>query len=97
MQAMRICAVGNVLMWPLAFTLPNALRAAGDALFTMVLSLISMFLCRVALSYLFGCSWGLGLGLAGVWMAMVADWVMRAVFFVVRFQQGRWAKINVLK
>lgn len=96
-QSMRICALGDVLFWPLAFTLPNSLRAAGDAMFTMVLSLVSMFLCRVALSYLFACSWGFGWGLAGVWTAMVADWVVRAVFFVLRYKRGRWAEIQVLK
>ena len=42
-QVLRACAVGNVLFWPLAFTLPNSLRAAGDAIFTMAVSLGSMF------------------------------------------------------
>ena len=45
------------LFWPLAFTLPNSLRAAGDAIFTMAVSLGSMFVCRVVLSYVFACAW----------------------------------------
>ena len=65
-QVLRVCAVGNILFWPMSFTLPNSLRAAGDAVFTMGVSLCSMFACRVALSYVFACSWGLGLGLLGV-------------------------------
>ena len=60
------CAIANMLFWPMAFTLPNSLRAAGDAVFTMVVSLTTMFVCRVALSYVFACSWGLGLGLLGL-------------------------------
>ena len=54
-QVLRACAVGNVLFWPLAFTLPNSLRAAGDVIFTMAVSLGSMFVCRVVLSYVFAC------------------------------------------
>ena len=95
-QVLRICAVGNILIWPLSFTLPNALRASGDAIFTMAVSLASMFACRVALSYVFACSWGLGLGLAGVWLAMVADWVVRAAFFLIRWLRGGWRRIRVI-
>ena len=95
-QVLRICAVGNMIFWPLSFTLPNSLRAAGDAIFTMVVSLSSMFACRVALSYVLACSWGLNLDLAGVWLAMVADWVVRALLFLVRYWRGSWKKIKVI-
>ena len=95
-QVLRVCAVGNLLFWPMSFTLPNALRAAGDAIFTMAVSLSSMFVCRVALSYVFACSWGLGLGLTGVWLAMVADWVVRAALFLTRWLQGKWRRIKVI-
>lgn len=95
-QVLRACAVGNVLFWPMAFTLPNSLRAAGDAVFTMGVSLCSMFACRVALSYVLACEWGLGLGLLGVWLAMIADWVVRAVFFLARYRQGKWKRIKVI-
>ena len=95
-QVLRACAVGNVLFWPMAFTLPNSLRAAGDAMFTMGVSLCSMFACRVALSYVLACEWGLGLGLLGVWLAMIADWVVRAVFFLARYRQGKWKRIKVI-
>ena len=96
-QALRICAVGNVIFWPLAFTLPNSLRAAGDAVFTMIVSLSTMFACRVALSYVFAYPWGLNMGLAGVWLAMVADWVVRDIFFLTRYWRGSWKKIKVIE
>ncbi len=94
-QVLRLFAVFYVF-WPLSFTLPNALRAAGDAVFTMAVSLTSMFVCRVALSYVFACSWGLGLGLFGVWLAMCVDWVVRGGFFLFRFWRGRWKSIKVI-
>ena len=96
-QVLRICAVGNVIFWPMSFTLPNSLRAAGDAVFTMMVSLCSMFACRVALSYVLACSWGLNLGLAGVWLAMVADWIVRSFLFLLRYWRGSWKKIKVIE
>lgn len=95
-QVLKFCAIANMLFWPMAFTLPNSLRAAGDAVFTMVVSLTTMFVCRVALSYVFACSWGLGLGLLGVWLAMFCDWIVRAVCFLWRYWRGSWKKIRVI-
>lgn len=95
-QILRLYAVFNILIWPLSFVLPNTLRAAGDAKFTMVVSMLSMWSCRVGLSYFFGASWGLGLGLVGVWAAMVADWAVRSTAFVVRFARGRWKEKQVI-
>lgn len=95
-QVLKLCAIANMLFWPMAFTLPNSLRAAGDAVFTMVVSLTTMFVCRVALSYVFACSWGLGLGLLGVWLAVFCDWIVRAVCFLWRYWRGSWKKIRVI-
>lgn len=94
-------AVSAAVMWPVAFTLPNALRAASDVRFTMILSVSSMWCFRVALAYvfaqetvsIFGWSFpGLGMGVMGVWVAMYVDWIFRAVFFLIRYFSGRWLK-----
>ena len=95
-QVLKFCAIANMLFWPMAFTLPNSLRAAGDAVFTMMVSLTTLFVCRVALSYVFACSWGFGLGLLGVWLAMFCDWIVRAVCFLWRYWRGSWKKIHVI-
>lgn len=95
-QILQACAIGSIIFWPMSFTLPNALRAAGDAVFTMAVSLSSMFACRVALSYVLGSSWGLGMGLLGVWLAMIADWVVRAAIFLIRYWRGKWKTIKVI-
>jgi len=95
-RVLQCCAVANSLFWPASFTLPNALRAAGDARFTMVVSMLSMWICRIGMSYLLGASWGLNLGLLGVWLGMFADWVVRAVVFVIRFARGKWKNHQVI-
>ena len=80
----------------MSFTLPNALRAAGDARFTMVVALLSMWICRIGMSYLLGSAWGLGMGLLGVWIAMFSDWVVRAAVFFIRFLRGKWKDHQVI-
>lgn len=75
-------------IWPLALSLPNALRAANDVKFTMAFSIASMAVFRIALSYVVGVR--MGYGALGVWFAMLVDWVARAVVYVWRFRQGKW-------
>ena len=64
-----------MLLWPLSFVLPNALRAANDVKFTMVVSIASMACWRIGFSYIIGVR--MGMGAIGVWIAMVVDWVCR--------------------
>lgn len=77
-----------MILWPLALSLPNALRAANDVRFTMISSILSMVGFRVALSYVVGVR--MGYGALGVWFAMLVDWLFRAVIYVWRFRQGKW-------
>ncbi len=80
--------VMGLVFWPSSFTLPNALRAANDANFTMVVSLISMWTVRIGLSYLFALP--LKMGALGPWVAMTLDWVARSIAFTHRFLRGTW-------
>lgn len=73
-----------MLLWPAAFTLPNALRASNDVVFTMVVSVLSMFIFRIGFSYLF--HYTLALGALGVWIAMVIDWLAKAIVFIIRYK-----------
>ena len=77
-----------MLFWPMAFTMPNALRATGDVKVPMVISICSMLLVRLGCSYILGGHFGLGV--IGVWIAMVGDWIVRIFFFVLRARQKLW-------
>ena len=77
-----------MLLWPSAFTLSNALRAANDVRYTMIVPVSSMIVFRVGLSLVFAL--GLGYGAIGVFAAMVVDWVFRTVLFVVRYRREKW-------
>ena len=77
-----------MLLWPAAFTLPNALRASNDVRFTMIVSIVSMLLFRILFSYVLGI-W-FQMGAIGVWIAMIIDWMCRVTCFVIRFRSGVW-------
>lgn len=83
-----------ILLWPTSFTMPNALRAAGDVRFTMVVSVASMFIFRIGFSVVLGIS--LGLGAVGVWIAMVFDWICRVIFYTWRFVSKKWLNYKVI-
>ena len=86
-----ICAV---VIWPFAFTLPNALRAANDVRYTMLVYLFSMWTFRIAFSYILALYFNMGV--LGIWIAMCIDWLCRAVFFIVRFARGKWKSISYI-
>ncbi len=77
-----------IIFWPPSFSLPNVLRAADESKYTMRISLLSMWLCRIVLSYVLGGL--LGWGVYGVWFAMSIDWVFRGIFFLRRIRSGKW-------
>ena len=78
----------SIIFWPESFELPNALRAANDVRYTMWIAIISMLLFRIAFSYILGL--GFGMGVIGVWIAMILDWIFRDIFFIGRFARGKW-------
>lgn len=79
-----------MLIWPISFTLPNALRAANDVKFTMIVAIFSMWTWRIGFSYVLGQNFKLGV--KGVWIAMTVDWLFRCICFVLRFIFGKHLK-----
>ena len=75
-------------LWPLSFALPSTLRAAGDARFTMGVSIFSMWAFRLVLGYVLGLRFNLGV--FGVWLAMYVDWLFRGSLFGWRYLNGAW-------
>jgi putative MATE family efflux protein len=89
-----IVLVATAILWTSSFALPNFLRAAGDVKFTLVCSLISMSMFRVGGAYLLTSV--ISLGLMGVWLAMIIDWVCRSTCFLLRARSGKWADKKVI-
>ena len=102
MGVIRTCMVANIFFWPMSFTMPNILRASGDAKFTMVVSNISMWLFRVLFSFLiskyllFKFPENTHLALYGIWFGMYIDWIFRGLCFGIRFHRNRWLDKKVI-
>ena len=90
---MECLAVG--LFHVLAFVLPTCLRAAGDAKYTMYVGVLSMFFARVAGAYILGTV--MGLGVVGTRIAMYIDWIVRIVFFAIRYKSGKWTQYRAIE
>ncbi|MBQ7713259.1 MAG: MATE family efflux transporter [Oscillospiraceae bacterium] len=84
-----IHGVASIFLWMPSFAIPTFLRAAGDARFTMLASMATMWLCRVLFAYVLG-KW-LGYGVVGVWVAhAILDWTVRSTVFYLRYRSGKW-------
>jgi putative MATE family efflux protein len=91
---LRVHCISMAVGWSMSFVLPNALRAAGDARYVLVVASISMWAVRVCASYLF--AFTLGLGPLGVWLAMGADFIVRGVSYFLRWAGGKWQEKRVI-
>ena len=76
------------IIWPMAFTLPNMLRASNDVRYTMVVGVTSMWILRIGLGIVI--SKYMNVGMFGVWIAMFIDWFVRAFFFIIRYRSNKW-------
>lgn len=86
--------IANGVIFPFADPLGKGLRAAGDAMFTMGISLFTTIGVRLILSILLGIV--LDLGVIGIALAMCLDWTVRGVIFWIRFRQGKWKTYRVI-
>ena len=88
-------AVFMTLIWPLGYSFPVVFRAAGDAKFPMIVSMASMIICRIALSYVF--AFGLGMGMLGTWAAMFVDWIAKSIIYTYHYKTGKWNTLESKK
>ena len=82
------------LIWVMAFVPAYGFRAAGDVKFTMTVSMLTMWLCRVTLSIVLARVFGFGP--IAVWIGMFSDWALRGVVFTIRFRNRKWRNHHVI-
>lgn len=90
-----MCAITIVkpLVWVFAFIPGYGMRAAGDVRFSMVVSTICMWCCRVVLCIFLirKCDFGP----IAVWIGMFLDWTVRGIIFSIRYASFRWIKTEL--
>lgn len=100
-QAAKMCfemmvaiTIVKPIVWVGSFVISYGLRAAGDVRFSMIVSTITMWCCRVALCIFLVKVYHFGP--MAVWIGMFADWGVRAVIFTLRFLSGKWLKNQII-
>ena len=89
-----IHGISSIFIWVPAFMVPGFLRAAGDAKFTMLASMLTMWVVRVLLAYVLGKY--MGYGVIGVWFAhAIVDWSVRGAIFFLRYRSGKWETMGI--
>ena len=68
------------------------LRVAGDSIYTGAVSVCALLLCRCLVGYLLTIP--MGLGVPGIWIALVIEWIVRAVCLHARLRGTRWLHIK---
>jgi len=98
----EIISMGAMILKYAAFAQPamafysimsGALRGAGDTRYPLYITFAGMWTLRIGSAHLLVQI--LGMGLAGVWIAVNADQWVRTALVYLRFRTGRWKDIKV--
>lgn len=82
------------IVWIMAFIPAYGLRAAGDVKFSMAVSVLSMWFCRVSLVIFLARAFHMGP--MAVWIGMFVDWTVRNIIFTIRFRSRKWLNHEVI-
>lgn len=93
-QIIYFHGICTIFFWPAAFSLPTTFRAAGDARACMIISILSMWIFRIIFSYILGRY--MEMGVFGVWIAMIIDWLFRGLCFGIRYFGGKWKNAAIV-
>ena len=89
---LRIVAVAQPFL-AVAMVFAGALRGAGDTKTVLITTGITSWVIRVGLGYFLAIT--LEYGLVGAWIAMVLDFAIRGISFMLLFKKGKWQNIEV--
>lgn len=98
-QGLQILAAGYIAMG-VTQIYGGILRAAGDTISTMVISLITTVVVRVPLAYILAYfnrseAWPKGHPHA-LFISMLVSWLLGALLVYLRYRQGKWKEIDLV-
>lgn len=88
LRLMWIAIIPMPFFWPMSNIMPYTLRSAGDATYSSIVSLITMWLIRVGAGYIAAVPWGFGVN--GIWVCMSLEWIVRFFLFLIRYRGQKW-------
>lgn len=87
-----IAAVEQPLL-AIAMTLSGGLRGAGETVSPMLASLLGNLVVRISASYVL--AFPLGLGIYGIVLGTIVDWLMRCVILYIGYASDKWSRIEL--
>lgn len=93
-QIIILHGIMMTLIWPYGYMLPVIFRSSGDAKFPMIVSIISMVICRILFSYILAVIFNTGM--MGTWYAMFLDWIVKAIIYTYHYIKGKWMNYQVV-
>ena len=94
LKMILLITIVKPIFWALSFIPAYGFRAAGDVKFTMIVSSLTMWFCRVAGAVFM--IRVLHLGILSVWIGMFMDWGVRAIIYRIHFVRGKWLGRSVI-
>ena len=89
---LRIAVFSMPLLWCDGNIPAMVLRTAGDSVYTGIVSVSALLLGRCILGYTLTIP--LGLGVPGIWIALVFEWLVRSIALRLRFRGDKWLHIQ---
>ncbi len=93
MSMMRAITIVKPLVWVLSFIPAYGMRSAGDVKFSMMVTVVTMWVFRVSLT-VYLCRFR-GFGPIAVWIGMFTDWTVRGIIFTLRFRSRKWLRHRI--
>ena len=82
-----------IFLYGPANVLPGVLRGAGDTKSALWIAIVALWFVRVPVAFVL--TFGLGMGLLGLWLALGAGYVTRVSIATWLFVRGRWQTVEV--
>lgn len=87
-----ICGLIQIF-FAITMVVRQALRGVGDTTWVLIITVVSSYGARLPAAWLLGVYFGYGL--AGIWMGLCGELVIRAMLFLARFYHGGWQRVRV--
>ena len=67
-------------------------RGVGDTFIPSVIGLVTVWIIRLPMAWFLAPR----IGLAGIWLGMATELIVRGIVFLVRIRRGRWLETSVI-
>ena len=75
-----------------SFMLSSAIKGAGDSVFALISSMVSLWLARIPACYFFSNLFGVN----GIWMGIPVGWILGFIITAIYYKGGRWKTKSIV-